>query len=90
MKKTIDIEILFYEQYDSYGVIDKSKEAELVGYKYVFVNDLVTRLSIKYFMYMVVTLSIKNKQINEILYAMKNTKNWVKKPNERFYDFKLL
>lgn len=90
MYKTIDIERLFYKQNDSYDVINISKEAEFAGYKYVKVNNLVTRLSIRYFMYIVVTLSNDEKKIKEILCMMKNMNNWIKNPIYRYYEFKLL
>lgn len=90
MNKKIKIEQLFYNQKNSYDIVNKSKQIELSGYKYVIVNNLVSKLSIRYFMFIVVSLSKSDYELNNMFQQMKQESNWYKDKDNRYYKFKLL
>lgn len=90
MNKKIKIEQLFYNQKNSYDIVNKSKQIELSGYKYVIVNNLVSKLSIRYFMFIVVSLSKLDYELNNMFQQMKQESNWYKDKDNRYYKFKLL
>ena len=90
MNKKIKIEQLFYNQKNSYDIINKLKQIELSGYKYVIVNNLVSKLSIRYFMFIVVSLSKLDYELNNMFQQMKQESNWYKDKDNRYYKFKLL
>lgn len=90
MNKKIKIEQLFYNQKNSYDIVNKSKQIELSGYKYVIVNNLVSKLSIRYFMFIVVSLSKTDYELNNMFQQMKQESNWYKDKDNRYYKLKLL
>lgn len=90
MNKRIEIERLFYKKNDSYEVVNTAKEMEQAGYKYVYANELVRKLSIRTLMFIVVTLAKEEYTINDTLSKMKDISNWSKDKFYDYYKFKLI